>query len=151
MNQIKPYPLWIGHGRDAQDFRGLFDRDIRAVVQLAAEEPAIAAPRELILYRFPLVDGVGNGLELLRLAIAAVASLIEQRISTLVCCGAGMSRSPAIVAAALSRLGVGGLEECLKNVIELHPADVVPGLWEDIHRCAVDGAGPRSTPTAEVP
>jgi len=144
MNQIKPYPLWIGHAGDAHDFRTLFDRDIRAVVQLAAEEPAVAAPRELILYRFPVVDGVGNSPELLRLAIAAVASMIEQRIPTLVCCSAGMSRSPAIVAAALSRLGVGGLEECLKSVVELHPADIVPGLWEDIHRCAGSRAAGRN-------
>jgi hypothetical protein len=27
------------------------------------------------------------------------------------------------------------LEDCLEKVVESHPADVVPGLWEDIERC----------------
>ena len=69
---------------------------------------------------------------LLNLAIGAVATLLESRSPTLVCCGAGMSRSPAVVAAALSVVERKSLEECLKNVTEFHPADVSPGFWEEI-------------------
>ena len=36
------------------------------------------------------------------LAIATLANLIRRRSPTLVCCGAGMSRAPAVAAAALS-------------------------------------------------
>jgi hypothetical protein len=41
MNKIPPHHLWIGHAGDGSDFQGLFDADIRAVVQLAIEEPPI--------------------------------------------------------------------------------------------------------------
>jgi protein-tyrosine phosphatase len=102
VRQITPFPVWVGHAGDGRAFRKLFDLGIRAVVQLAAEEPAIQTPRELVYFRFPLMDGTGNDLELLDLAIRSVASLIRKGILTLVCCGAGMSRSPAIVAAALT-------------------------------------------------
>ena len=134
MNQIKPYSLWIGHAGDGRAFQELFDRGIQAIVQLAAEEPPIQAPRELILFRFPLDDGSGNDPNLLSLAITSVAGLISKRLPTLVCCGAGMSRSPAI--AALSMAEQRSLEECLKMVTEHHTADVLPGLWEDVKRVA---------------
>ena len=132
MNQVTPYCLWVGHAGDGCDFQGLFDRGIRAIVQLAIEEPPIQPPRELIFYRFPLLDGNGNGLELLHVAIASVAMLIRKRVPTLVCCGAGMSRSPAIVAAALAIVKEARLEDCMKCVTESHAADVSPGLLAQI-------------------
>ena len=132
MNQITPYCLWIGHAGDGCDFQRIFDNGIRAIVQLAIEEPPIRPPRELIFYRFPLLDGNGNGPELLKIAIASVAMLIRKRVPTLVCCGAGMSRSPAIVAAALTMVEEARLEDCLKRVTESHAADVSPGLLTQI-------------------
>src|SRR5258708_5183826 len=101
MNQIIPYPLWIGHGGDGRDFRQVFQASIKALVQLSAEEPALAPPRELIYCRFPLVDGGGNRAELLFLAVSTVATLLKMSVPTLLFCGAGMSRSPAIAAAVL--------------------------------------------------
>ena len=102
MNQVERRLIGIGHAADGRDWSGLFDRGIRAIVQLAIEEPPIQPPREVILYRFPLVDGEGNDPALLRLAIESVAALIRAKLPALVCCGGGMSRSPAIVAAAVS-------------------------------------------------
>ena len=67
----------------------------QALVQLAAEEPVIQAPRDLIHVRIPLLDGPGNRAEFLTLAIRTVAALLTLRVPTLVCCGAGMSRSRA--------------------------------------------------------
>jgi protein-tyrosine phosphatase len=134
MNQIESRPLWIGHAADGRDWQGLFDRDIRAVVQLAIEEPPIQPPRELILYRFPLVDGDGNDSALLRLAIDGVATLIAAELPTLVCCGGGMSRSPAIVAAAISHTEGTDVHESLSAVTASHPSDVSPGLWDEICR-----------------
>src|SRR5438270_14825 len=60
MNQIVPYLLRVGHAGDGQDFKALFDEGVRAVVQLAWEEPPLMLPRELILCRIPLADGPGN-------------------------------------------------------------------------------------------
>ena len=134
MNQITPYQLWVGHAGDGRAFQELFEKGIRAIVQLAAEEAPIQAPRDFILFRFPLDDGSGNDPDLLSLAITSVAGLISKNLPTLVCCGAGMSRSPAVVAAALSLVEHCSLEECLKTVTEHHPADVLPGFWDDVRR-----------------
>jgi hypothetical protein len=134
MNQIKPYQLWVGHAGDGRAFREAWDRGIRAIVQLAITEPALQLPREFVYCRIPLLDGCGNDPGLLYLAINSVATLIQHGTPTLVCCGAGMSRSPAIAAAAISRVEHANLDECLKRVTEHHVADVSPGLWEDIRR-----------------
>jgi protein-tyrosine phosphatase len=132
MRQILPHSLWIGHAKDAEDFKQLFDLGINALVQLAVEEPAVQLPRELIYCRFPLVDGPGNEARLLSLAITTLANLIEKKESVLVCCGAGLSRSPAIAAAALAMVFQEPPDDCLKQVAEHHPADVAPGFWQEI-------------------
>jgi protein-tyrosine phosphatase len=134
MNQITPYPLWIGHTGDSRAFREVFERGIKVIVQLALEEPPLQPPRELIYLRFPLLDGNWNDANLLHLAIRCVAVLMQRGMPTLVGCGAGMSRSPAIVAAALATVEHAELEECLERVTQLHPADLSPGFWEDVHQ-----------------
>jgi len=45
-----------------------------------------------------------------------------------------MSRSPAIVAGALSIAEQAKLEDSLKCVTEFRPADVSPGLWAEVRR-----------------
>src|SRR5437764_14691593 len=132
MRQIPPHGLWLGHAGDGRDFRAILDARIQAVVQLAVEEEPLHLPRELTFCRFPLVDGAGNEPKLLHLAVTTVANLLESRIPTLVCCGGGMSRSPAIAAAALAVVFQDTLEQCLERVSAHHPADLVPGLWNDV-------------------
>ncbi|HEY4759600.1 MAG TPA: dual specificity protein phosphatase [Thermoguttaceae bacterium] len=132
MNQINPHQLWISHIGDSRDFQEVFDKGIQAIIQLAVEEQPIQPPRSLVFCRFPLLDGNGNDPGLLYLAISSVAFLVKCRIPTLVCCWAGMSRSPAIVAAALSLVKQANLEDCLKYVTEFHTVDISPGLWEDV-------------------
>jgi hypothetical protein len=127
-------PTAASDGRNLQE---VLDTGIRAIVQLAMEEPPLQPPRDLIFCRFPLLDGTGNDPVLLKLAIHAVATLQTNRIPTLVCCAGGMSRSPAIAAAALSAVEKKPLEECLEIVTEFYPADVLPGLWEEV-RYAVE-------------
>jgi len=134
VNQIKPYQLWVGHAGDGRALQEVGDRGIRAIVQLAVAEPPIQPPRELVYCRIPLLDGCGNDLGVLDLAISSVANLLRHGTPTLVCCGAGMSRSPAVVAAAISRVEHADLDDCLKRVTEHHVADVSPGLWEDVRR-----------------
>jgi protein-tyrosine phosphatase len=136
MNQISQYRLWAGHAADARDVQAIFARDIRAIVQLAIEELPLRLPHEIAYLRIPLVDGDGNDPSLLRLAISAVATLIDTRIPTLVCCGGGMSRSPAIIAAAIARVENTDLHDSLKAVTESHPSDVSPALWDEVSRVA---------------
>jgi protein-tyrosine phosphatase len=132
MNQIKPYPLWLGHAGDGRDFRPALDAGIQALVELSREEAPTEPPRELIYCRFPLLDGVGNDEGLLDLAIGTLASLVRMRIPTLVCSSAGMSRSPAVAAAALALAHHESPEDCLQHVAQEHRSDVSPGLWSEI-------------------
>jgi protein-tyrosine phosphatase len=134
MDQILSHSLWLGHAREGRDFRQLFDAGIQALVELALEEPPAPPPRELIYCRFPLQDGVGNSPRMLFLAIRTVAALLRRRVPTLVCCATGMSRAPAVAAAALALLKKQSPEEWLQRVLEHHPGDVSPGLWQEITR-----------------
>ena len=142
MNQIKPHQLWIGNAGDCRAISRILGNDIRAVVQLAAEESPVQLTRELISCRFPLLDGTENDADLIDLAIRCVANLVERGIPTLVCCGAGMSRSPAIVAAALSRVNHSDLGKSLEAVIKVHPADVSPGFWKEVCNSVNSPRGP---------
>ena len=96
MRQIVPHALWLGHAGDGRDFPHILAAGIQAVVQLAAEEPPLELPRDLIYCRVPILDGPGNDIKLLSLATTTIANLLEKRIAVLVCCGGGMSRSPAL-------------------------------------------------------
>lgn len=132
MNQVVPYPLWIGHAGEGRDFRAIFDQGIRAVVDLALEEVPVQTPRELISVRYPLLDGTGNRADMLFLAISTVATLLKMNIPTLVVCGAGMSRAPAIGAAALALVHQQKPEECLQLVAKHHAHDISPGFWKEV-------------------
>jgi protein-tyrosine phosphatase len=132
MRQITPYPFWVGHIGDAADLRKLLDAGVTALVDLALNEAPPHPPRDLIYCRFPLVDGSGNAPALLRLAVRTTAMLLHDRTPTLVFCGTGMSRSPAVAAAALATFGGRPPAACLEQVAEGRPHDVSPGLWQDI-------------------
>jgi protein-tyrosine phosphatase len=132
MNQIFPYSLWLGHAGDSRDFKIVFDLGVKVLIQLAAEEPSVKAPRELAYCRFPLLDGPGNRAEILLLAVSTLATLIKMHVPTLVTCGAGMSRSPAVTAAALAMVYHEPAERNLEKVLQHHPSDVSPGFWKEI-------------------
>jgi hypothetical protein len=132
MNQILSRALWIGHAGEGYDARSVLDLEVEAVVDLAVEEPPRATPRSLIVCRFPLIDGSGNRPALLALAVRTVAALVVSETPTLVCCGNGVSRAPAIVAAAMAAAYHGPPEDWLKRVALHHHSDVCPGLWADL-------------------
>jgi protein-tyrosine phosphatase len=132
MRQVIPYKLWLGHAGDARNLRGLLAAGIAALVDLAGEEPPAPLVRDLVYCRFPLVDGAGNAPWLLRAAIDTTAGLLRERVPALVACGAGMSRSPAVVAAALARVEGRSLVECLADLSRLGPCDVAAGLWQEV-------------------
>jgi protein-tyrosine phosphatase len=86
----------------------------------------------MIYCRYPLVDGAGNDLKVLGLAIRTAATLLRGQVPTMICCGAGVSRAPAVAAAALSLVFGKPAADCLAEVVAHHPADVSPGLWDDV-------------------
>lgn len=131
MRPVPGYTLWLGHAGDVRDVRGLFAAGVEAVVDLAAEEPAAGLPRSLVCVRVPLADGPGNPAWALRLAVGTIADLITAGVPTLVGCSGGMSRTPAVVAAALARDGL-SFADALALVTAAGPADVSPGLLADV-------------------
>jgi hypothetical protein len=72
-------PTAASDGRNLQE---VLNTGIRAIVQLAMEEPLLLPARDLVFCRFPLLDGIRNDPVLLKLAIDAVATLQTNRIAT---------------------------------------------------------------------
>jgi len=132
MRQIAQQLLWLGNAGDARDASRLIDSGIEALVDLAVEEPPPRLPRQIAYCRFPLTDGAGNPPGLLATAVFATACLIRHRVPTLVCCGSGMSRSPAIVAVALAVVRGDSPEDALRQIVAGCPHDVSPLLWSDV-------------------
>ncbi len=144
MRQVPGYSLWVGHVGDVRDLRSLLSAGILAVVDLALNEPPARLTRELVYCRFPLVDGAGNPPWLVRAAVETIAGLLRSRTPTLVYCGAGMSRSPMIAAAAVARLRGCSLADALAVVLQSGPADVSPGLLSDVRTMLGRSVGPRT-------
>ena len=134
MHRIQPEQLWLGHVGDVRNIREIYNVGIRALVDLAINEPLPELPRDLIYCRFPLTDGSGNAESLIRIAVETAAMLIQSATPTLVFCSAGLSRTPAIAAAALSLVRKQPLDECLKTLSQSLAHDVSPTLWQDIHK-----------------
>jgi protein-tyrosine phosphatase len=129
VRKVDGYPLWIGHVGDPGH---IVSNGILVVVNVAANEPPASLPRDLTYCRFPLIDGHGNPTWLLRVAVETVACLLGSGTPTLVHCGAGMSRSPCIAAAAIASVQGCDSDEALELVLQSGPADVSPALWTDI-------------------
>jgi len=132
MHQLPRQNVWIGHAGDLTDVRKLLDAGIRAVVDLALNEEPPRLPRDLTYCRLPIVDGTGNDPWLLLTIIDLVAGLIKLDVPLLVSCSAGSSRSPVMVAAALSIVTQKTPEACLKTLSRAVTHDVNPGLWHDV-------------------
>ena len=132
MRQIPGYSLCVGSVADVRDLHRVLSAGIEAVVDLAANEPLPTLTRELVYCRFPLVDGAGNPPWLLRAAVEALAGFLRAGVPTLVFCSAGMSRSPVLAAAALSRVSERTPSECLELVTGDGPHDVSAALWNDV-------------------
>lgn len=132
MHHIEPFSLWVGHAGDGRNPKALCDEGLEAVVQLAIEEPLPILPRDVLLFRIPIVDGDGNDPVRLHLVVDLVSRLLQQGLATLVCCSAGASRSPAVAALALARITGRTPVDCLTIIRDQHPTDVSPGLWNEL-------------------
>lgn len=141
MREVLPRLIWIGNARDGRDVSEVISREIAAVVDLAMEEAPAHFPREIIYCRFPLLDGAGNSSSVLQVAVRTLARLIETGTPTLVTCGGGMSRSPALVAAGLAVANGGAPDDWLKQIAADGPHDVAPALWNDVRRFADEAKG----------
>jgi hypothetical protein len=124
--------LFIGNAMDARDLRLLYDNQIAAVVDLAINEPPAQLARDMVYCRIPIMDGDGNANAIIETAIRCLAALIDNNIPTMVACSAGMSRSPAIAAAAIALATARPLDDCLTAITTGGPHDVSPILWSRV-------------------
>ncbi len=132
MRWISGYPLRLGHAGDLRDVPALLAAGVGAVVDLAMEEPPALLGRTVVYCRFPLVDGTGNPPWMLRSAVEIVEILLRVGVSSLVSCGAGLSRSPAVAGVALARVRGFSAEQGLKLAVKSGVSDVSPVLWAEI-------------------
>jgi hypothetical protein len=125
--------LWIGNAADARDTASLIEHDFNVLVDLAIEEPPAILPREQVYLRFPIHDGIGNDTKIMNSAIQTIAHLVSiPGIRIAVCCSLGMSRSPAIVAAALALIENQSAEDSLTQITSKVTCDISPGLWSEV-------------------
>ena len=124
--------LFLGNARDARTLRPLEELQIQAIVDLAANEEPARLPRELIYCRIPIVDGEENADGRIAAAIQCVVALARHELRTLVACSAGLSRSPAILAAAIALLTGDSPDQCLAQIVAGAPHDVSPALWASV-------------------
>jgi protein-tyrosine phosphatase len=128
--------LLVGDAISARNLKLIYEYEIAAVVDLAANELPATLGRDIVYCRFPLHDDESNSDELLLAAIETVRSLLLGGFRTLVACSAGMSRSPIIAAAAISKFTGKPFQECLLEMIENIPHDVSPSLLASVvHVC----------------
>ena len=132
MHEVHPNQLWLGHALDIREPRALFDVGIRAVVDVAIEEPPAALPRELIYCRFPIHDGGGNDPSVLLQAVQCTVDLLASATPTIVACSLGMSRSPTIAAFALATHLGRSPNEVILGIGEERALEVKGSLWNDV-------------------
>lgn len=132
MREIIPGRLWLGNAGDGRDPARLLEAGVVAVINLAVEEPSPILPRTMTYCHFPIMDGAQECEGVLAGAIQTLVSLLRNQVPVLVHCGAGMSRSPAVVAATLAIVEGGSPEERLHQVVSGHPHDVSPQLWQAV-------------------
>ena len=82
--------LLISDAISARNLRLIYEHEIAAVVDLAANELPATLGRDIVYCRFPLHDDESNSDELLLAAIDTVRSLMLGNFRTLVACSAGM-------------------------------------------------------------
>lgn len=135
MREIVPHQLWVGNAGDLRDPASIFEQEIEAIIDLAVEELPAAVPRSLIYCRFPLNDGE-NESRLLLLAMKTAVSFLREQRPFLICCSAGMSRSPAIAAGALAVVQSRDADTVLEEIVAGHPHDVSPVFWQEVRDVA---------------
>ena len=142
MREIIPSILWIGNAQDARDIKTVLAAEVRVVIDLAIDEPAIQFPRDIVYCRFPLLDGEGNSPAILQSAIETTTNFVRDGQRTLVACSGGMSRSPAIVSAVLARTRSLSLSEAVQRIASTGHCDISPALWNDVQKSSLNAASP---------
>lgn len=124
------YDVYIGDIEDAGDHDAILDAGISTVVKLTNREPEEGYPKEVEVFRLPMMDGPRNEKETFNRAVKTVEELLRDGESVLVHCAAGKSRSVTVTAAALSVVEGNSFEESLEAVRRCRDINAHPALIE---------------------
>ena len=132
MHEIERNLLWIGHAFDVREPRPLFDVGIKAVIDVAYEEPPAQIPRQLIYCRIPLNDGGGNHPNALLQTLRTATGLLESNTRTIIACSAGMSRSPTVAAFSLAYHLSVDPDDVITRISAIKSLELKPELWAEV-------------------
>ncbi|TKX54570.1 MULTISPECIES: protein-tyrosine phosphatase family protein [Halorubrum] len=110
--------IFVGTRSDAEDESLLRDRGVDAVVSLTHDDPDTGSVARVDT---PMTDGPQNEYSAFVDAVETVVARREAGQRVLVHCSAGASRSPAVAAAAMTRLTDRGLDEAFEQVLARRP------------------------------
>ncbi len=126
----------IGNYREAQDSELLRRQGFRSVLSLDGSLGAEDAGRLGLdtVVAVLLIDGVGNDLRVLRMAIETLSDLVRSHAPVLVHCHAGRSRSVVVVAGYLANsLGIDP-DVAIARVTDKRQANVTSVLQELLYQ-----------------
>ena len=128
MNQIRPW-LFIGNYRDTNDLYMLSTNHIQAMLQLGE---LVRQPSIVSLY-LAVDDANPLSTDLLQQGVEFVKTNKNAGHTTLVACGAGISRAAAFAIAILKEIEGIGLSEAYREVKQYHD-DMMPHpvLWQSL-------------------
>ncbi|ELZ46089.1 Dual specificity protein phosphatase [Halorubrum californiense DSM 19288] len=118
--------IFVGTVSDAEDESLLRRRGVDAVVSLTHDDPDTGAVARVDA---PMTDGPRNEYDAFAAAAETVVKRREAGQRVLIHCSAGASRSPAVAAAAMTRLTDRSLGEAFEQVLaprsEVDPHDAL--------------------------
>jgi len=134
MLNIPDTNLWLGTAQDLRQIPQCLKQGITAIVDLAIEEPVPTMPRVTNYCRFLVTDDGENDPANLQAAISVSTVFLQGGHAAAICCNAGLSRSPSIAAAILSRVSGQSLVACLERIAAEKHINVNPALWNQVVR-----------------
>lgn len=118
MNKISD-KIYLGNSKDAANDFDLAQAGITAVLNVAIDLPC-PVRKGIVSYRVGLYDGPGNPAGMFEAAVVTLGSLIEGDHTVLIHCHAGISRSPAVLAAYLTaKKGYGRIEPQVNELAKI--------------------------------
>ena len=132
MLKVPDTNLWVANASDLRDIATVLNAGVTAIVDLAIEEPVPAIPRTLNYCRFVLTDDGENDPGILRTTILTTTEFLIGDHHVAIGCSAGVSRSIAIAAAAVSRVSGQTPREALEVISNVKHPDINPALWNQI-------------------
>jgi len=135
MNNIKEN-IYIGDSDAANDREILNNKEINSIITLNTELIADYSDMNKRRYvSYPLLDSGTNPQEQVDAAVHYTAGEIESGDKFLIHCGAGMNRSPAILAAAIALVEEKEYIEALNEIKERHePTQLSTGITEQAQK-----------------